>query len=124
MSSYVKPCFKTYCAEGAITQYSFVKFGSGDDKVVLSGAAEKAFGIFMASNDSDAVLNDAVEIAHLSGGALIKLAGPVTRGDSIASDASGLGVLATAGQWAPAIAMESGVAGDIIGVILNGHQAI
>ena len=123
MSSYIQPQIKTFCAEGVIEKYRFVKFGSADDKVLKAGASEKAFGVYMNAND-DAAVDDAVEVAHLGGGALIKLAGAVTRGDSIASDLNGEGVVAGAGVWAPGIAMESGVAGDVISILLDGHQAI
>lgn len=123
MSSYIQPQMKTFCAEGVIEKYRFVKFGSTDDKVVKAAAGEKAFGVFMNAND-DAAVNDAVEIAHLGGGALIKLAGTVTRGDSVASNATGEGVVAASGVWAPGIAMESGVAGDVVSIMLDGHQAI
>lgn len=121
MSSYIQPEIKTFKAEGAIEKYRFVKFGSADDKVLKAAAGEKAFGVYMNSNNEDAVANDEVEIAHLKGGALIKLNATVARGDSIASDANGFGVVGTAGQWCPGIAMESGVAGDVISIILDGH---
>lgn len=123
MSSYIEPKFKTFKAGGTIEQYRFVKFGASDTQVVKSAAAEKAFGVFMNTNDKDAVQNDEVEIAHLGGGALVKLAGAVTRGDSVKSDANGLGVIGAAGDWCPAIAMESGVAGDVISILLDGHKA-
>ena len=121
MSSYVQPNMKAYCAEAALTKFSFVKFGAGDDKVLLSGAAERAFGINMSN---DIAINGVAEIALNGGGGLVKLAGTIARGQSIASNAAGLGVLATAGQFAPAIAMESGVAGDVISVMLSTHTAI
>jgi len=120
MSSYIQPQMKTFCAEGAIEKFRFVKFGSADDKVVKAAAGEKSFGVYMNQND-DAAINDAVEIAHLGGGALIKLAGTVTRGDSIASNADGEGVVGAATQWCPGIAQESGVAGDVISIMLDGH---
>ena len=123
MSSYIQPQMKTFCAEGVIEKYRFVKFGTADDKVLKAGAAEKAIGVFMNAND-DAAANDAVEVAHLGGGALIELAGTVARGASIASDADGKGVVATTGQWSPGVCMESGVAGDIVHILLDGHQAI
>lgn len=122
MSSYIQPMMKTYCADAAIPQYSFVKFGSSDKHVAFSLAAEKAIGVCM--NDGVANANDAVEVAHLGGGALIKSAGVIARGDSIKSDATGKAVVAAAGEWAPGIAMESAVAGDVIHILLNGHQAI
>lgn len=120
MSSYIQPQVKTYKAGGAIEKYRFVKFGAADNLVVKSAAGEKAFGSYQNPH-YDAAQNDEVEISHLGGGGLVQLAGTVTRGDSIASDANGLGVLGTATQWCPAIAMESGVAGDVISILFDGH---
>lgn len=124
MSSYVQPKMKTFKAGGAIKKHCFVKFGASDEHVLESDAGEKAFGVNMGANNADAATGDDVEVAHLGGGALVKLAGTVTRGDSIASDADGKGVVATDGQWSPAIALASGVAGDVISVLLNGHFAV
>lgn len=121
MSSYIQPNFKTYCADAAIEENRFVKLGSSDKHVAKSAAAEKAIGVNMSENVQT---GDDCEIAHLGGGALIKAAGAITRGDSIKSDANGQAVVAASGEWAPGIAMESAVAGDVINILLNGHQAI
>lgn len=121
MSSHIQPQIKTYCLEGASEHYTFVKFGSADDKVAQSLAGERAFGINMTS---DLVDKDFCEVAHNGGGALIKLAATVARGQSIKSDASGKGILAVAGDFAPCICMQSGVVGDVVSVFMNTHQAI
>lgn len=123
MSSYIQPQMKAFKAETVIEKFRFVKFGSSDEQVSRCGAAEKGFGVYMNQNDN-AAIGDCAEVAHLGGGALIELGGTIARGDSIASNATGQGVLATAGQWAPGVAMESGVAGDVISILLDGHQAI
>lgn len=120
MSSYIQPYFKTFKAGGAIEQFRFVKFGSADNAVVKAGAAEKAIGVHMNTNNEDAVVNQDVEVA-IKDGALVKLAGTVARGDSVMSDADGLGVVGTATNWCAGIAQESGVAGDVISIKLDGH---
>lgn len=53
--------------------------------------------------------------------AKVKLAGTVTMGASVASDAAGLGVAAGAGDLAAGIAREAGVANQLISVILVAH---
>lgn len=122
MSSYVQPNMKTFRAEAdlSVKQYCFVKFGSTSDKVVACGDAEKAIGVLM---NADVKSGDYAEIALFGGGALLKIADVVALGASIASDANGNGVPGALGEWSPAIAMESGVAGDIIGVILDAHRS-
>lgn len=120
MSSYIQPYFKTFKAGGAIEQFRFVKFGSSDTQVVKAASAEKAIGVYMNTNNVDAASNDEVEIA-VKDAALIKLAGNVTRGDSVMSDANGFGVVGTATSWCPGVAQESGVSGDVIAIKLDGH---
>jgi len=121
MSSYTQPNVKVFTSNSDFSakQYHFAKLASGTN-IAQSGAAEKAIGVVM---NKPAINNDA-EVAILGGGALVKLAATVAAGDSIASDANGAGVLGASGEWCPAIAMEAGVAGDVISTLLNGHQAI
>jgi hypothetical protein len=121
MSSYIQPKIKAYNAEIALPKFTFVKFGTAQDGVLLSGAAERSFGVNMTN---DVEINCVAEVALIGGGALVKLAGTVAKGDSITSDASGLGIVATSGDFCPAIAMDSGVTGDVISVILDVHAAI
>ena len=120
MSSHVQPCYKGFKAGAAIAQHSFVKFGSDRETVVPSGDAEKAIGICMTA---DVQSGGECEIALLGGGALVKLSGSVALGDSIKSDASGLGAVGGAGEWSPGIAMDAGVAGDVVSILLDGHKA-
>lgn len=120
MSSYVQPKIKAFVAGADLSakQFHFVKLQSGTN-VTFSGAGEKAVGVLM---NKDVKSGDDAEVAHLGGGALVKLAGTVAAGDSIASDANGAGVVAGAATWAAGVAMEAGVAGDVISVLLNGHN--
>lgn len=119
MSSYIQPKIKAFVAEADLSakQFGFVKFGSTNEKVVACGADEKAIGVVM----NQPKLGETAEIALLGGGALVKIAGAISLGDSIKSDANGKGVAGSTGIWSAAIAMDSGVANDVIAVILDGH---
>lgn len=117
MSSYIQPQISTFKADADLADYSFVKLGSKDENVAQAGAGEKAIGVNMSKGVKS---GECAEISH-GDGALIKLAGAVTRGDSIASDAAGLGVVGTTGQFCPAVAMQSGVAGDVISIKIDRH---
>ena len=118
MSSYTQPNMKTFCAEGSLAtkQYCFVKFGSSNKQVVACGNGEKAIGVLMTADVND---KDSCEVALIGGGALLKVAGAVALGDSLKSDANGKGVVGAG--WTPAIAQDSGVANDVISVILDAH---
>ena len=96
MSSYKTPEIFTYKADGVIAadkQYHFAKFGSGDDKVVLSGADENAIGTIMTKPCGKD--GEELEIAGPNGGAKVKVAGALAAGTLIKSDAAGKAVAAT-----------------------------
>ena len=119
MSSYVQPEMKVFTSNSDLSskQFHFVKLASGTS-IAQAAADEKAIGVAM---NNPSVGGDA-EVALLGGGALVKIAGPITAGQSIKSDVNGAGVVASSnGDWCPAIALESGVAGDVISVLLDGH---
>lgn len=114
-------------ASGTITPSSFVKI-SGNFTVALAGANEAAIAI---SGPETRAVVDSNPTAHAVSGepcsvynpgevAYLKLAGTVTAGDFLKSDASGLGVvIATTGTTAQNVgaqALQSGVADDIIRV--------
>lgn len=119
MSSYVQPEMKTFTSNSDFSakQFHFAKLASGTN-VAQSLAGEKAIGVVM----NKPKVGDDAEVALLGGGALVKLAGPISAGQSIKSDANGAGVVGAATDWCPAIAMEAGIAGDVISVLLNGHS--
>lgn len=111
---------KAFVAEAAILANRIVKFGAADGQV-LQAAAAGDMSIGVHSCGYDAAINERVEITT-HGIAEVKLGGVVTRGQPITADATGQGVAA-----APAvavnnrvigIAMASGVAGDVIDVLL------
>lgn len=111
MASYLKPEFTTLKAEGDLSakQFHFVKHGADDDHVVAAGAGQLALAVLMNAP----VAEEPAELAH-DEGCKVKLAGTVARGGEIMSDAAGKGVAATATNYVVAIAMESGVNGDVI----------
>lgn len=109
---------KTYVAEGAIGPCLFVKPGAADYGVLAgAAAADKVIGITVPN--VSAAIGDPVDVIH-DGIADLKIGGSVTRGDLLVSDASGQGVVAapTTGANARygAVALVSGVSGDIIPV--------
>jgi hypothetical protein len=103
--------------------YHAVKHGTGDGLVVAAGAGE-GFGVLMNAAKGTATVKGGAEVALQGGGAKAKLAGVVSRGDSLTSDANGAFVAAGAGERCLAIAMESGVSGDVIAVELDLHSTL
>jgi hypothetical protein len=113
-----RDCVKTYTAEATLGPCLFVKPGAADYGALPgAGATDKIFGISVPN--VSAASGDPVDVIH-EGIADLKLGGTVTRGDLLVSDASGQGVTAapTAGNNARygAVALVSGVSGDIIPV--------
>jgi len=116
---------KPFNAGGAIVSNSFVKFGADDDTVVQAAAStDSIMGAvnMVAKPGSAAASGDRLDV-ELYGIVDIKLGGAVTRGGFVTSDANGLGVAAAPGAGTNAriggIAQASGVAGDIIPVLLT-----
>lgn len=116
MSSYRKPVIKAFHAGADLSasQYCFVKFGSDDKTVVLSGAGDLACGILMNAPLS----GDPAEVALPGGGALLKLGASQTKMLEMKSDGSGNGVVATSGDWVGAIVYQAGASGDIVEVLV------
>ena len=91
---------------------------SGSFQVDLAdNAADEVVGILQ---NKPAAAGRAAEVRQL-GIAKWKLGGTVTAGDKVGTDAAGLGVTKTANNdWFLGRALESGVSGDIISVLLTG----
>lgn len=124
MASSFKPLTRSRVAGGVINPLSFVKLsvsspGSAKNPcVVQCGANDSPDGI--AQNEVAAASGDTVEVAILGGGGRLTISGTVAAGNSLKSDSSGYGTVATtAGDRVGAEAVESGVANDIIGVHVN-----
>ena len=105
----------TKTAEGALTEYTFVKGGTAATQVIICGAGEVAIGIVEAS------FADTLEATvYPQGQMLLKIgAGGVTDGGRVKSAASGVGVAASVGDAAYAVALEDGASGDVIRVQFN-----
>lgn len=107
---------KSFKSGGVIPANSMVKFGSVDGTVVAATAATDAIiGVSVLGADAS---GDIVDVT-LGGIEEVKLAGAVTRGDFLTTDAASKAVSASAGNRVVGYAMESGVSGDIIGVFVT-----
>lgn len=110
---------KAFVAEAAIAANRIVKFGSTDDYVVQGAAAtDGLFGIVAGVAPAAGERCDVT----LAGIEELKLGGTVVRGGPITSDATGQGVAAAPAAGANnriiGVAQQSGVAGDVIPVLL------
>jgi len=95
MSSYKQPVIFTYEADGVIAadkQYHLAKFGSSDDSVVVADLDAKAIGVIMTQPSG--VAGEQLEIAGSNGGAVVKVAAAIARGEYFKSDAAGKAVVA------------------------------
>lgn len=117
MGQYLEPRTQTFKAAEDLSakQYHFVDFAAADGEVqAVDAVGDDAVGILM---NKDVTLGCAAEVAMLGGGAMLKIAGTITRGQLIKTDANGQGVVVAADtDKAKARALQSGVAGDIIEV--------
>lgn len=118
MASHSEPRILGYSAGADLSakQYHVVKFGTSD-KEVVDADAQEGFGVLMSQSPD----GQGCEVALPGGGAKAKLAGTITRGESITADANGAFVAAGSSQRAIGIAMASGVAGDVIPMEVNIH---
>ena len=112
---------KSYLAEGTIGPCRIVKPGANDYGVAIAAAAtDKLIGVTLPL--ISVIAGDSVEVAH-DDIADVVLGGTVTRGDLLTSDANGAAITATAAAGSNVrvigIAVVSGVAGDIIPVLIN-----
>ncbi len=110
---------KTYNAGAAIAAHRFVVPGAADHAVIQAAAATHAiFGISDLGADA---AGDRVDVHHV-GIAKLEYGGTVTRGQLLTADSVGKGVTAapSAGTTARhgALALVSGVDGDIVDVLI------
>ena len=106
---------KTYVAGGSIETYRIVAFGS-DAKTVVEASAHTAKPIGVTGNLA-VVQGERVDVIHTGIGE-VACGGSITRGDLLTAS-SGLAVVASAGQRCIGVAMDNGVTGDVIPVLLN-----
>lgn len=110
---------KSFKCTAATAAFIIVKFGADDDTIAAGTAStEELIGI---SQHATTVAGEEIRIA-MSGISELKLGGTVTRGARITSDASGQGVeigaVAGTNYNSIGMALASGVAGDIIPVLI------
>lgn len=105
---------KNLKAEAAVPRRRIVKFGAGDDLVLLGAASTDK--VFAVSTEIDAAIGERCDV-QLVGVAEVEYGGNITRGDYLTSDAVGRAVAAAPGAGVNASiigqAMVSGVLGDI-----------
>ena len=109
------------CTAAIAAAYTFCTPGADDNTFsVASASTQPIVGVFQATTVNP---GDAVEVM-VSGISNVVLGGTVTRGQEVTSNASGEAVAVAsyppgAGVVTAGIALESGVAGDIIAVLLE-----
>lgn len=110
----------TFTAGAAIAAKTLVKFGSADGTVVPASAATDAIiGITELGADN---AGDRIDVT-LAGIEEAAYGDAVTRGDLLTTDANGKAIKATvAGSRIIGYALESGVSGDITGVMIAPSQ--
>lgn len=97
-------------------EYYFVTFDLTDDNVV-NLAADGALPTFVLLEGKDGSSGGTkTGTVALSGVTKLKINATISAGQYLKSDANGKGVLATTGTNSGAVALESGVAGDLITV--------
>ncbi len=107
---------KAVIAEEALEANSIVKFGTDDNKVkkAVSATADALIGVTESKAEAGKMVN-----VMLVGVAEVKLHLAADRGDLITSHDNGRGKpTTTAKNWVVGIATASGVAGDVIPVLL------
>lgn len=120
---------QSFVADGNIYPSRFVKLtaASADGRVLACGAGERAYGIsqkstrrvpYVDSSGYAAQVGEPIKVYDRPGEkCALELGGTVARGDFLKSDANGKGVTASADQDDyGAIALDSGVAGELIAV--------
>lgn len=115
MSSTLAPKILSFIAGGTIVKGHAVKVSNDNGKYVIEcTAATEGVGIAQ----SDALINEVVEVALPGGGAKAKAQTTVARGDLVASHTDGtLKPTTTQNDRVLGVAMEAAVVGDLFAVI-------
>lgn len=107
---------KSYVAGGGVTPNRCVKFSASGTVVLAAAAADLSIGI--TKPQITGATGDRMDVVH-AGIADAVCGGAVTRGTAVTSDAAGAIVNAAAGNRSVGVALESGVAGDIVPVLVH-----
>lgn len=115
MASHSPSRVQSFKATAAMDRGLAVKAGADNEHTqVASAATDKIMGL---SNTAPTGADEMTEVCLPGGGAKGKLGGTVSAGDMLTSDANGkLVATTTAGNRYIAMAMEDGVANDLIAV--------
>lgn len=105
---------KSFDTGAAITKRRIVKVSGSDNTVIHATAGDIPIGV-AAEVDVDS--GDLCDV-HVAGVALVDCGGAVTRGLFVASDADGEAVNAGTGDSGIGVALETGVDGDVIPVLI------
>lgn len=112
---------KAYNAGAQIAPYLIVKFTANEDEVTPAAAATDLL-LGVSAPTITVPITQRVDVVH-EGIAQVKLGGVVVRGNEITSDATGQGIAAAPGVGVNnriiGIALKSGVAGDVIPVLIS-----
>lgn len=120
MSEYTSILRKAFTTPAAFAPYTFGKYSAnGGEAVPAAAASDLLAGVSDEVGQVDAG-GGRVEL-QLLGVAQLELGGSVTRGGEVTSDANGKGVAAVSTNFVGAIALSSGVVGDIIPVQQVGY---
>lgn len=115
MSVHSQPRLRAFKSEGVIRPYRFVKWGTANDQMLECDANEKPMGIYQGEDTLAA--GDFGDVAIQGGGALLEVSETAAKGKFLTPTADGEGeVVDAANEYYGAIAQESAVAGDIVGV--------
>lgn len=108
---------KTFETDTDIESRKVVTFGAGNRKATLATAvANPLIGV---TTDIGTQSNGRVDVI-MGGTALVKSGGTIVRGEKLTTDATGNVIAVSAGtDRVIGIAMESGVADDVISVLIN-----
>jgi len=108
---------KAWDAGAAVEPYRFIKFGADDDHVIQAAAASDSMIGVSGQVGADAA-EDRIDVT-LVGIGEIELAATLARGAQVTADANGKAVAATDGDYVGGKILMSGVAGDIVPILLH-----
>lgn len=127
MSAHLQPQLESLKAAADLSEKPFriVSKDGTTRKVNVTGDAEKGYGVLQGGKhglgQAGPNTDELGEVA-VAGGALVKVSGSVSAGDSVASAAEGKGRTAVAGEWAVGVFDEDAVDGDIVSIRVFVHQ--
>jgi hypothetical protein len=109
-----------FTAASALTQFTWVKFSADEAVTAVTAATDRVVGVVQQPVVAADVNKQAVDV-RVVGISKVKVGtGGVTRGFDVNIDAAGLAVApGAAGTISRGIAMQTGVAGDLVDVFLT-----